>query len=100
MSLWFVSRNRRSSGAAGPLTYLQNIKYRMAKTRYVTYVFVSVWKVIVFFGMMVLISYFRLSDFQALFRDIKPSFSNHTLVINEVSAAHCTVHSSRSNTAI
>ena len=74
---------------AGPLTYLQNIKYRMAKTRYVTYAFVSLWKILLFFGMMVLLSYFRLDDLNSLFRDINPSFSNHTLIVNEVKQYPC-----------
>ena len=70
--------------SAGFVTFLQNIKYRMARTRYVTYMFVSVWKVAVFFGMMVLLSYFRLENLNSLFKDINPSFANHTLIVNEV----------------
>ncbi|KAF0297192.1 Chitin synthase chs-2 [Amphibalanus amphitrite] len=53
--------------AVGFLTFFQNLKWRLNKTRYVTYFFVSVWKVAVFFGMMVLLSYFRLEDLQGKF---------------------------------
>ena len=58
----------------------------MKTTRYFTYLFVSMWKVMVFFSCMVLFMYFRLENVGDLFSRFTDSFNQHKLFVNEVSS--------------
>ncbi|XP_037075045.1 chitin synthase chs-2-like isoform X2 [Pollicipes pollicipes] len=69
------------------IQYLGTIKEKMKKTRYWTYLFVSLWKVMVFFACMVLFMYLRLDDVNDLFSKFTDSFDEHKLFVNETSSA-------------
>ena len=58
----------------------------MKTTRYFTYLFVSLWKVTVFFSCMVLFMFFRLENIGDLFTRFTDSFNQHRLFVNEVGA--------------
>ncbi|XP_037075582.1 chitin synthase chs-2-like [Pollicipes pollicipes] len=84
---------QKAQARVGFLTFLGNIKYRMSKTRYIIYLFVSLWKIALFFGMMVLLMSTRLDDPMNLFTEMKSGFANHTLVINETGGSLENSHS-------
>ncbi|KAF0297190.1 Chitin synthase chs-2 [Amphibalanus amphitrite] len=65
------------------IQYLGTIKERMKTTRYFTYLFVSLWKIMVFFACMVLFMYFRLENVGDLFSRFTDSFDQHKLFVNE-----------------
>nr|QCI31493.1 chitin synthase [Grandidierella japonica] len=63
--------------------YLGGIKQRLWRTRYFTYMFVSVIKVLTFFGIMILTMGVRLDrDFAALF-DLHTAFNSHPINVTE-----------------
>ena len=66
------------------IQYLGMIKERIKTTRYFTYLFVSLWKVTVFFACMVLFMFFRLDNVGDLFTRFTDSFNQHKLFVNEV----------------
>ncbi|CAG0919230.1 unnamed protein product [Notodromas monacha] len=57
----------------------------MKKTRYFTYIFISLWKILFFFGSMLLLLYAGSDDSPIfLFKSFKDSFSTHALNVTEV----------------
>jgi hypothetical protein len=61
------------------------VKERLKKTRYFTYMFISVWKILFFFGSALLLLYAGTGDTPyLLFKNFKDSFSSHLLNVTEV----------------
>ncbi|CAL4108316.1 unnamed protein product, partial [Meganyctiphanes norvegica] len=65
------------------IKYLGGIKERLWKTRYFTYVFVSLWKCLVFFGVMAFSMSFRLEDFSNMF-ELGDAFGSHKINVTEI----------------
>ena len=64
--------------------YLGKIKEKMKATRYFTYIFVTVWKILVFFGSMLLIEYFVSGKIDNMFTLFTTGFKQHKINITEV----------------
>ncbi|XP_018021745.1 chitin synthase chs-2 [Hyalella azteca] len=63
--------------------YLGDVKKRLWRTRYFIFMFVSLLKILVFFGVMILTMGIRLdNDFATLF-DLSRAFSSHTINVTE-----------------
>ncbi|KAF2352209.1 Nucleotide-diphospho-sugar transferase, partial [Trinorchestia longiramus] len=63
--------------------YLGEVKKRLWRTRYFIFMFVSLLKILVFFGVMILTMGIRLqSDFATIF-DLSKAFSSHTINVTE-----------------
>ncbi|XP_042240833.1 chitin synthase chs-2-like isoform X2 [Homarus americanus] len=65
------------------IKYFGGIKERLWRTRYFCYVFVSLWKCLVFFTVMVISMSTRLQDFYAIF-ELGKAFSGHSINVTEV----------------
>ncbi|XP_050718353.1 chitin synthase chs-2-like isoform X1 [Eriocheir sinensis] len=75
----YVDKNSKFS----TIKYFGRIKDRLWKTRYFCYMFVSLWKVLVFFTVMVLSMGTRLDNFTAVF-DLSTAFDTHAINVTEV----------------
>ena len=60
------------------------IKEKMKATRYFTYIFVSVWKVLVFFSTMLLVELFTVGKIDNVFLLFKSGFGQHNINITEL----------------
>ncbi|XP_068231758.1 chitin synthase chs-2-like isoform X2 [Palaemon carinicauda] len=65
------------------MKYFGGIKERLWKTRYFCYIFVSLWKCLVFFGMMVICMGTRLQHFSTIF-ELGDAFNAHKINFTEV----------------
>lgn len=63
---------------------LGKIKQEMQLTRYFTYMFMSVWKIIVFFTSTILILYIKGETVGHLFSMFGDAFGNHTIVVRSM----------------
>ena len=69
----------------GFVKYLGKIKERLQATRYFTYIFVSVWKVLVFLGSMVVIELFLVGNMDKIFALFTSGFKPHKLNVTDSS---------------
>ncbi|XP_059350344.1 chitin synthase chs-2-like isoform X1 [Daphnia carinata] len=69
----------------GFVKYLGKIKEKMKATRYFTYIFVSVWKVMVFFCSMLLIELLTVGKMDNIFLFFMPGFGDHKVNLTELS---------------
>ena len=60
------------------------IKEKMKSTRYFTYIFVSVWKVMVFFTSMLLIELLTVGKMDNIFLFFQPGFGDHKVNLTEI----------------
>jgi len=74
----------------GVVQYLGVIKEKMKKTRYWVYLFVSMWKMLLFFASMLFFMNFRMDSVGDLFTKFTDSFNQHKLFVNETSRAQLT----------
>ncbi|KAK7069529.1 chitin synthase I, partial [Halocaridina rubra] len=65
------------------ISYLGKIKERMWKTRYFSYMFISLWKILVFFGFMVICMSERFGNWSTIF-DLKEAFNPHYIIYSEI----------------
>lgn len=65
---------------------LGRIGERLKRTRYFTYIFISIWKMVCFFGSLVLIVYLQGQSVTNFFTHFDKAFSAHDIIITEVSA--------------
>lgn len=72
--------------SAGFIKSMGRIKERLKRTRYFTYIFISVWKIVVFFTMMLVITFFIEKDLSVskLFSLMPSAFSDRKITITEV----------------
>ena len=63
--------------------FLAKIKERLKQTRYFTYIFVSVWKVLVFFSTMLLAELYLMGKVDSLFHHFASGFERHKINITE-----------------
>lgn len=63
---------------------LGRVKDRMRKTRYFTYMFMSLWKIFTFFSSMLLVLHMRGQSVQNFFSMFNTGFAEHKIIINEV----------------
>ena len=56
----------------------------MKKTRYWVYLFVSIWKILLFFTCMIFFMFLRLGNVGDLFTKFTDSFNQHKIFVNEV----------------
>ncbi|XP_034230764.1 chitin synthase chs-2 isoform X3 [Thrips palmi] len=68
----------------GIIKSMGRVKERMKRTRYFTYLFVSVWKMVVFFLMMLVITFFNQQSVANLFSLLPTSFGERKIVVTEV----------------
>lgn len=68
----------------GFVKYLGKIKEKMKSTRYFTYIFVSVWKVMVFFTSMLLIELLTVGKMDNIFLFFQPGFGDHKVNLTEI----------------
>lgn len=66
-----------------PIKYLGRIKERMWRSRYFIYIFISLWKCLVFFGLMILFMYTRLHDISVIF-NVNDALSAHIINVTEL----------------
>lgn len=69
---------------AGIIKSMGRVKERMKRTRYFTYLFVSVWKMVVFFVMMLVVTFFNGQNVANLFSMLPGAFSERKIVVTEV----------------
>lgn len=60
------------------------MKEKLKATRYFTYIFVSIWKVLVFLGSMLVIEYFTTGKMDNLFTLFAPGFGVHRMNLTEL----------------
>ncbi|KAK8746557.1 hypothetical protein OTU49_017078, partial [Cherax quadricarinatus] len=65
------------------IKYFGGIKERLWRTRYFSYVFISLWKCLVFFTIMIISMSTRLQDVSAIF-DVGKAFRVHSINVTEV----------------
>jgi len=65
---------------------LGRVKDRMRKTRYFTYMFMSLWKILTFFCSMLFVLHMRGQSVHNFFSMFNTGFSEHKIIINEVGA--------------
>ncbi|XP_015517182.1 chitin synthase chs-2-like [Neodiprion lecontei] len=63
---------------------LGRIEEELKYTRYFTYIFVSVWKIIAFFAFSILILHFKGNTISHIFTMAGSTFSNHNITVTEV----------------
>lgn len=73
---------------SGFVKYLGKIKEKLKHTRYFTYIFVSVWKVLVFFGTMALVEYYTVGKVDNLFTLFPSGFGEHRINLTELPSAN------------
>lgn len=66
------------------MKHLGKIKERLKYTRYFTYIFLSVLRVLTFFGTMLLVEYFTFGKIDNLFTMFQPGFGQHSVNLTEV----------------
>ena len=59
------------------------MKEKMKATRYFTYIFVSVWKVLAFFSTMLLVELFTVGKIDNIFTLFQSGFGQHSINITE-----------------
>lgn len=69
---------------SGFVKHLGKIKEKLKYTRYFTYIFLSVWKVLVFFCSMLLVEYFTVGKIDNLFTMFQPGFGQHKINLTEI----------------
>ena len=67
-----------------PIKELGRIKDRLKKTRYFVYSFVSFWKMILFFGSMLLFLHLRGNPIGPLFSDFHKAWASHPINITRI----------------
>lgn len=65
------------------IKYFGGIKERLWKTRYFCYIFISLWKCLIFFGTMLICMGFRLGEIGPMF-ELGNAFSSHKINFTEV----------------
>lgn len=60
------------------------VKERLKRTRYFTYIFVSVWKIMVFFCMMLIVTFFNKQNVANLFSLLPTAFGERKITVAEV----------------
>lgn len=68
----------------GFIKTLGRVKERLKRTRYFTYMFISVWKIIVMFTMMLLVVLFKYGNVSHLFNLLPKALSEHQITVSEV----------------
>lgn len=68
----------------GVIKSMGRIKERLKRTRYFTYMFVCVWKMVVFFTMMLLITFFKGESVANVFSLLPAAFNERRITITEV----------------
>ena len=68
----------------GVIKGLGRLKERLKKTRYFTYLFISLWKMALFFSTMLLLLHFNGSRVFSLFSEIKSAFTTHPINVTQV----------------
>lgn len=71
-------------GAAGFIKSMGRIKERLKRTRYFTYLFISIWKILVFFCGMLIITALNGESVSGVFK-IGSAFGKHQITVSEVS---------------
>lgn len=64
---------------------------KFENSRYFAYIFISVWKCVLFLGSVVVILYIREGNYDFLFSNFKDAFMDHTINITEVCIFFCFV---------
>jgi chitin synthase len=67
------------------LSFLAGIKKRAKKRRYYTYMFISVWKIIIIFATMLIVWHVNGELVDSLFNNFNPAFSPRKIPIQEAS---------------
>lgn len=60
------------------------MKERLKRTRYFTYIFVSIWKVVWFVAVLVVVQFLKGEDATNIFTRASKAFSPRQITINEV----------------
>lgn len=68
----------------GFVKHLGKIKEKLKSTRYFTYIFLSVWKVLVFFCSMLVVEYLTYGKIDNIFTMFQPGFGHHKINLTEV----------------
>lgn len=66
------------------IRYLANIKESMRRTRYFTYIFVSIWKITLIFGTMLAVRYMIDGQVKPIFSNFRQAFNSHKIHISKV----------------
>lgn len=67
------------------MKYLGSMKEELVrKTRYSTYMVVSIWKILFFFGSTVLLIFMKGDNVTNFFTLLRPSLQPHNIVVSEV----------------
>ncbi|CAB3381251.1 Hypothetical predicted protein [Cloeon dipterum] len=82
----FVSKH----AALGVMRHIAQIKERAKKWRYFTYLFISVWKMIVLFITMIIVWTVHTNDANKLFAGFMDGFTNHAINATEVEMVNST----------
>nr|ADR73029.1 chitin synthase [Laodelphax striatellus] len=67
---------------------LWRVKDRLKRTRYFTYLFISVWKIILFFSCTLAAVFYRGESISKFFTSMSTGFSEHKIRITEVRASY------------
>jgi chitin synthase len=73
----FVDKN----SSIGFIRSIAQIKNRLHKTRYFTYIFISIWKMLLIFICMIISIYLIDGSVKSIFTKFKESFSSHKILI-------------------
>jgi len=68
----------------GLIKYLANVKENLRRTRYFTYIFVSIWKIMLIFGTMLAVRYLIDGQVRPMFSSFKLAFSHHSILVTKV----------------
>jgi len=68
----------------GPIRALGKMRKNLAFTRYFTYIFISVWKMLVFFAMMLFSVNLLGGNISNMFSGFSTGFSRHRINVTEV----------------
>lgn len=70
----------------GPIRALGKLRKNLVITRYFTYIFLSIWKMIVFFNFMILSVWLTHGNVSNLFSKASDSFATHRINVTEIRA--------------
>jgi chitin synthase len=64
--------------------YLSDISLQLRRTRYFTYIFVSIWKITLIFGTMLAVRYMIDGQVRPMFSNFKLAFNQHSILVTKV----------------